>query len=677
MMENHPMRVGVEIGGTFTDLISVERSGVKIVKVASVRQRPEEGVFAALDRAEVPLERVTELAHGSTVATNAVLERKGARVALLATEGFGDTLLIQRLERRRIFDLFYKKPVSVVPREDTLEIRERLDSRGNVILPLDEDATASDISRFLSAGRYEAIAICLLNSFANPDHERRVANLVKMIAPSVQVCCSYDISREYREYERATTTAIGAYVQPVIADYLARMEATLTHRGFAGQLSVMQSNGARMPAAAMRQNPVTALLSGPAAGVTGAVHLAGLSGFKNLITLDIGGTSSDVCLVVDGKPQLAPEAKIDGLPIRTPMVDIVTVGAGGGSIVWADNGGMMRVGPHSSGANPGPACYGRGGIEPTLTDAHVLCGRLRSGVALAGMLKLDGAKSVNAFTNLAERLQLDGVAAADSAVQIAVANVVAAIRLVSTERGRDPRDFALVPYGGAGPLHAAHVANALHISTVVIPPNAGVISAYGLLVADHSLYSSLTRPTEVEPASLPLIRQDLADLRQELLSRLDKLDMPGVRDVEMEFDMRFKGQAFEVSVPVDPRVVDTLSLEQIVSGFLAEHQKIYGHGAHEQKPVEIVSFRVGLHIRQDEKPSIAPESSRQVPAGHVDIRDGGETVRAQLLWRGNLEVGAAIEGPALVEDTTATIWVPTGWKAEVDRNHNFIMRSEP
>ncbi len=671
------MRVGVEIGGTFTDLVAAGPSGLTIVKVPSVPARPDEGVFAALDRAAVACGDVKELAHGSTVATNAVLERKGARLAFLVTEGFGDVLLIQRLERRRIFDLQYRKPVPLVSREDTLEIPERTLFDGAIERPLDTDRIRDSLAAFLAAGEYRSVAICLLNSFANPDHERRTAELVRSIDPTLEVTCSYDISREYREYERATTTTMAAYVQPVIAAYLARMEAVLATRGFAGNLSIMQSNGARMPATAMRRNPVTALLSGPAAGVTGAVRQAGLSGVHNLVTLDIGGTSADVCLVVDGEPQLSHEAKIDGLPIRTPMVDIATVGAGGGSLVWADDGGMMRVGPQSAGAHPGPACYGRGGELPTLTDAHVLCGRLRPEARLAGSMQLDVEASRRAFAPLAERFGLEPAVAADSAVQIAIANVVAAIRQVSTERGRDTRDFALVPFGGAGPLHAAGVAEALHISTVLIPPNAGVISAYGLLVSDHSLYESLTRPIPVDDHAPGKVRATLDDLGGELAKRVDDLGLPGDRLFEASLDMRFKGQAFEITVPLSPTDVAGLTRQRLLDLFAREHEAIYSHGGGGgRNAVEVVSYRVGLHVPQLDGLSMAGDLEDPSDEADCEVFDRGEQLSARLLRRGSLRPGEIVRGPAVLEDTTATIWIPKGWSGEVDAHANLIMRAQ-
>ena len=378
------MRVGVEVGGTFTDLVAIEDGNVQVAKVPSVPARPDEGAMASLAAGQVDLGAVEELVHGSTVATNAILERKGARVALLITRGFRDVLFLQRHNRTRIYDLFYKKPEPVLARRDIIEIDERISGQGEVVEPLDEVVVAAQLAEYLGPGQYESVAICLLNAYAEPKHERQLAAIVAKQFPDLTITCSADVTREFREYERTSTTTLAAYVQPVIDGYLRRFESQLVKQNFGGRFSVMQSNGGRLPVAGMSKNAITSLFSGPAAGVMGAVRQASLSGYGNLITLDMGGTSTDVCLVVDSKPSLSGETEVDGLPIRTPVLDIVTVGAGGGSICWQDDGGMLRVGPESAGADPGPACYGRGGNRPAITDAHMLRGTIRAEAFLGG-----------------------------------------------------------------------------------------------------------------------------------------------------------------------------------------------------------------------------------------------------------------------------------------------------
>ncbi|MEM8976652.1 MAG: hydantoinase/oxoprolinase family protein, partial [Pseudomonadota bacterium] len=377
-------RVGVEVGGTFTDLVIARDGEVKIAKVPSTPKQPDIGALNAIWAAGLELASINDLVHGSTVATNAVLERKGGRVAAFVTQGTRDIFGLQRQDRLAIYDLHYQKPVPVVARCDVYEITERLAPDGSVVTALDETSARETIAGVLRDGGYEAIAVCLLHSYANPKHERSISDIIRSLAPELPVTCSSDVSPEFREYERATTTTLAAYVQPVISGYLDRLVAKLGDGSFEGRFSIMQSNGGRMPAAAMGRNAIAALFSGPAAGVVGAIGTAERSGIKDIITFDMGGTSTDVALIANGQPQLAPQTMIDGLPVRTPVIDIATVGAGGGSIAWADDGGLLRVGPQSAGATPGPACYGRGGAQPTVTDAHLIRGTLQAGSFLGG-----------------------------------------------------------------------------------------------------------------------------------------------------------------------------------------------------------------------------------------------------------------------------------------------------
>lgn len=639
------MRVGIEIGGTFTDLVAAGPDGIRVAKVPSTPASPDQAAFAALVAAGIPFEAIGQLVHGSTVATNAVLERNGARLGLLVTRGFRDILLLRRQDRLRIFDLFYRKPPPLVAGADTLEVPERTLADGTAETPLDLAAFAPALHAFLGRGNYDAVAICLLNSFANPAHERAVAALVRSIAPSIGVTCSIDVTREFREFERASTTAMSAYVQPVLDAYLGRIEARLAAGGFTGQLAVMQSNGGSAPVAEMRRNAVTALLSGPAAGVAGAIRQAGLSGCRDLITLDIGGTSADVCLVQDARPGLTRDSQVDGLPVQLPMLDITTVGAGGGSLAWVDEGGLLRVGPRSAGADPGPACYGRGGASPTLTDAQVLCGRIPAGKRLAGGLVMDADAARAAFAPLAARLGLSIEAAADSVVRIAVANVVAAIRLVSTRRGRDPRDTVLVPYGGAGPLHAAPIAEELGIDTVLVPPNAGVLSAYGLIAADSSLYASITRRIRIDAAAPAAIRACIAGLLAELATRHHA---EGAQRQDIALEARFVGQAFEITVDLPEASLETLTEQDLLRGFSDAHRRIYRQDADTAaRAVEVVSVRVGLHAAQAAIPGLGRHTHPPTA------------------------------GPAIIEDPTATIWVPEGWHAAPDAAGNLILRKVP
>jgi N-methylhydantoinase A len=671
------MKVGIEIGGTFTDLVCIEGSKVRIAKVRSTPSQPDEGLFESLTAADIDIRKLTELAHGSTVATNAVLERKGARLGLLLTEGFRDLLLLRRQDRERLFDIFYRKPDALVSRRDTFEVPERVDGRGNVVRPLDEAQWAPRLEAFLRDGAFDAVAICLLNSFANPDHERQVADLVGRLAPGLPVTCSINVSKEFREYERASTTTLAAYVMPVLDAYLGRIEKKLAAGGFAGDFSMMQSNGGRVPAAEIRLNGASALLSGPAAGVTGAISQSARSGVSNIITLDIGGTSADVCLIQDGRPELTREARIDTLPVLMPMVDITTIGAGGGSLVWIDDGGLLRVGPQSAGASPGPACYGRGGTSPTLTDAHVVCGRIHAEAKLAGALPIDAAAARAAFGPIASTLGLTIEQVADSVIQIAVGAIVSAIRLVSTSRGRDPRDYVLVPFGGAGPLHAAAVADALAIDRILVPPNAGVLSAYGLLAADYSIYDSMTRRTAVGEPAPAIVREAIRTLKASLESRADELRLGPERRHDVVLYMRFVGQAYDLPVLVDEAALPALSAAELNDAFLREHLRIYRHGGvGGNKPVEIVSFRVGLHVSPIAVPSLADISNDAfaVAEGATQIFDNGAWHPA--LRKARDRVVAETSGPLALEDLTATVYVPAGWTAHADQAGNLILKRD-
>ena len=667
------MRVGVEVGGTFTDLVAIEGGRVRIAKVPSTPARPDEGALAALTAAAIPLGEVDDLVHGSTVATNAILERKGAAVAFFVTRGFRDLLLLQRHNRRQIYDLFYQKPRPVVGRRDTFEVDERMAPGGQPIEPLEPQDAAAAVEAALAGGRYGSVAICLINAYANPAHERLLADLIRRRHPDLTVTYSHDVTREFREFERASTTTLSAYVQPVIDGYLRRFEQALAARGFAGRFSVMQSNGGRLPAAGMGRNAITSLFSGPAAGVMGAVRQATLAGFQDLITFDMGGTSTDVCLVKDGRPDLSTETEVDGLPIRTPVLDIVSVGAGGGSIAWMDDGGMLRVGPHSAGAEPGPACYGRGGEDPTVTDAHVIRGAVRPEAFLGGRMALLPDQAAAVYQSLADRLEVTPEAAADAAVRVADANIVRAIQLVSTERGRDPRGYVLVPFGGAGPLHACRVAEELGIRTVLVPPNAGVLSAFGLLAADFVTYETLTRRLPVDAAAPATVRQVFAEMAATARQTFAALGIRGEARFDRTLAMRYVGQAFEIQVPVDDAALAAAGPEVLLDRFDMAHSRVFEFAGGAGARAEIVSFRLGIAAAPDDVPTLAEGADVAQATASTPLYERGVWHRARLTTRGKVKRTGPVEGPALIEDETSTIYLPEGWGARVDARDNLVI----
>ena len=667
------MRLGVEVGGTFTDLVAIGENGITVTKVPSVPLQPDEGAFDALLQSRIPIPSIEDLSHGSTVATNAVLERKGFATAFVTTRGFRDILRLQRHGRSRIYDLEYVKPEPVVARAACYEVSERIRADGSIQSVLDLDRVRQELVPALHSGGYQAVAVCLLNAYVNPAHEEALADLLAAELPELRVSLSSRVTREFREFERASTTALSAYVQPVVERYIDRFVKRLEGEGFTGRFSVMQSNGGRLPAEAMQSNAVTALLSGPAAGVIGATRQAERSGYQNLITFDMGGTSTDVCMVTKGKAQLTQEYSIDGLPIRIPLIDIHTIGAGGGSVVWVDDGGMLRIGPHSSGADPGPACYGRGGERPTLTDAHVIRNTVRPEAFLGGRMEIFADRSRTALQPVAELLGMSLEDAADSAIQLANANVVRAIQLISTERGFDPRDYVLVPFGGAGPLHAASVASDLGVSEVVVPPSAGVVSAFGLIASDFTQFSSLTRRVVVDDLAPDVVRETCAAMRADALEKFKALKLRGEPVFDFVADMRFVGQAFEVPVSFDLASLETLSEADIRARFQEEHHKVFFFGGASGKPIELVSFRLGMTLPVDQVPVLSEDSSEARASRDIDLYINRGWQKGRLVGHGSLATDAAIAGPALLEDPTSTLFLPQGWQAVRDAHHNTIM----
>ena len=671
------MKVGVEVGGTFTDLVALSNGEVRVIKVRSTPHSPDVGVVNALREAGIDFSSIRDFAHGSTVATNAVLERKGGRVAFVATDGFRDILFLQRHDRKQIYDLHYRKPQPPVLRRDCFEAVERVLADGTVEKELDEKLFRANVLPKLAEGGYDAIAICLINAYKNNSHEKRLAALIAQALPNVVVTSSHQVAREFREYERASTAALSAFVQPVIAGYLGRLTNSLAQEGFKGRFSVMQSNGGRLPADAMQENAISALFSGPAAGVVGAVRQVALSGYDNVITFDMGGTSSDVCLVQGGKPTLASETEIDGLPVRTPVLDIVTVGAGGGSIVWIDDGGMLRVGPESAGASPGPACYGRGGARPTITDAHVVLGTVRPEAFLGGQMRIDVDQAHRAFQTVAAHFGISVETAAHNAVRLANANIVRAIQLVSTQRGRDPRDYVLVPFGGAGPMQAAQIAEELGIRTVVAPPNPGVTSAYGLLASDFIKYETVTDRALIDDSTCDRLRERLAAMRADLEQQFRGMGFGGSLVFSYAVEMRFVGQAFEVPLDLDDEVLAGLGRKELEARFIEAHERIYFHADKSGRPVEMVALRAGATLPTGFVPAVSstasPSAAREV-AEDKPLYDGVQWAPCRRRTVASLASERnGVSGPAVLEDYTTTVVVPAGWSASVDARSNLIL----
>ena len=573
------IRMGVEVGGTFTDWVIVEGDRVvKSGKVPSTPREPAIGVLNAVGEAGIALEKVSFVVHGSTVATNAVLERKGARTAAVVTKGFRDILEIQRQSRSRLFDFWYRHPAPLVGRDLVIEIDERVGPGGAVRRPLSLDGLEACVRRLTADGGLESVAICLLHSYANPDHEVRIARFLEERFSNLFVTVSSEVLPRFREYERMSTCVVSASVKPIVDRYIGDLENALRQSGFRGPLSVVQANGGTVPAAEIRRHAARMILSGPAAGVIGAVAAAGSRGLDDILTVDMGGTSTDVCLVTGGKPRVTTNYKVGGLPLGLPMIDITTVGAGGGSIATIDTGGAMKVGPESAGAEPGPACYDRGGRQVTVTDANVVLGLLRPERFLGGRMSLSKERALEALDPLSKGLGMDRLRIAEGVVRLANATMAQAMRLVSIERGHDPRDYAVVAYGGAGPLHAAALAEELGARQVFVPHDPGLLSAFGLILAGTRQDFVQTHFLRLRLADSSTVEGIFAGLRDRARSEFESY---GIRwdDVILDytFDMRYQGQAYELAVGVNEMLDQRLPFQHLLTRFRETHRNRYGH----------------------------------------------------------------------------------------------------
>ena len=642
-------RIGIDTGGTFTDFVRLDRSGLTVHKLRTTPADQSQAILAGLEA--LGAGDSADVIHGSTVATNAVLERKGARVALFATAGFEDVLQIGRQTRPELYNIFVPLPRPIVESELTAGVTERLDAEGHVLTPLDVrqlDAIAVDLR---SRGA-ETAAVCLLHSYVNPVHEQVLAAHLR--ASGWLVSASSEVLPEYREFERWSTTALNAYVAPLIDRYLARLEAGLGRR----RLSIMQSNGGSIQASLARAQAVRTVLSGPAAGVVGAHAVARAAHADRIISFDMGGTSTDVSLV-DGAIPTSTESRIGDFPVRLPVIDIHTVGAGGGSIAYVDSGGALRVGPRSAGSVPGPVCYGTGS-ELTVTDANLLLGRLDPGFFLGGRMSLDVSRTERIARDLAKQLRLGVGELAEGIVRVANANMERAIRVVSVERGHDPRRFALVAFGGAGGMHACEIASTLEIDTVIVPRHAGVLSALGMLVADVTRDYSASVLMPAAKVSDRQLRARLDPLCKRALRELAKEGFSEQRTaLEQQVDVRYIGQSYEITLPFS----STFHGE-----FHKQHARLYGY-SNKDRPLEVVAVRVKA-AGITEKPSLPFEkparASRPKPMRTSQGRFGGRSQRVSFYRWPNLLPGAAAPGPAVVTGPEATVVIPPGFAFQID-----------
>lgn len=650
--------IGIDTGGTFTDFVLMADGEIRVHKEPSTPDNPAAAILAGLEHLGAA---DAEIVHGSTVATNALLERRGARTALLTTTGFEDVLEIGRQIRPAIYELGVTKPEPLVAREARFGVRERIGPRGDVIAALEDEAAAEVVARVGQAG-VEAVAICLLHAYANPEHERM---LLDELAGAFDgyVTASHQVIPEFREYERTSTTVANAYVGPVMQRYLEELESRLAER----PIRIMQSNGGSISLAAARRSAVQTILSGPAGGVVGGVEVSRLAGFPDCITFDMGGTSTDVSLC-RGEPGRTTESSVGGLPIRLPVLDIHTVGAGGGSIAYRDPGGALRVGPRSAGAVPGPICYGRDGTEVTVTDANLLLGRLSPHHFLGGEHELERGPVQGAMARLADDMGMEPLQLAEGIVQVANTTMAGAIRVISVERGFDPRDFALVSFGGAGAMHAAALARDLRIPRVIVPSAAGILSALGMLLADivRDYSQTLLVPTKgLHPDRLEREFATLEARAGEEFTR-DGIDPDDVC-FERSADLRYVGQGYELEVPMQ---------EELEAAFHARHDQRYGY-SDARRSTELVNVRLRAVALTDkpalESGSVAGEDASAAILGAHEMVFAGEAVDARIVDREAMLPGMALTGPALVVEYSTTTVVPPGVDCRVDGHGNLIL----
>jgi len=685
-------RVGIDIGGTFTDVAMVHEETGRL-EVAKVPTTPRDfaagvldGVGGGLKKAGVDPKQVSLLAHATTVVTNALLENKGARAAFVTTKGFRDILELRRSSRSDLYDLFQDGPAVLVPRRWRFEITERIDAQGQILTPLAEEEVAA-IAASIRKAEIQTLAVSLLFSFLNDTHERRLGELLRAELPDVQIFLSCDVLPEIREFERASTTAVCAYVGPLLRSYLDRLQGAVTQLGLP-DLHVMGSSGGVFDIPEALRMPAAAVESGPAAGVMAAALVGRQIARPNLISFDMGGTTAKASVIANGEVAISADYEVGGAanakrwmhgtghPIRVPVVDLAEVSSGGGSIAWVDAGGALKVGPHSAGALPGPASYGRGGALPTVTDANVVLGLLDRESLLAGDLKIDLHAARTAIdTHVGEKLGLSTEDAALRILQIVNAAMVEALRIVSIERGYDPREFSLICFGGAGPVHAVALAEELQIPEIIVPPAPGAFSALGLVASDlrrdysRTLYGSLA---QIDPAIVAGAIGSMEVMGTEMLNSAH-VD-PSQRELQRGADLRYGRQAYELTIPMQPGPITRESLAILAESFHEKHFQTYGHANRSEK-VQLVNLRLtalgklpDLQLRQRHVPDSPPDRRREIRfPGHASMP-------CPVYWREGLAPGRTLKGPAIIEALDSTTVLPPGWTASVDDKGYILIR---
>ena len=661
--------IGVDIGGTFTDVIVYDATSRRLAaaKSLSTPAEPVRAVIEGLAKLKVDLGGVSRFVHGTTRVTNALLEHAGAKVAVITTRGFRDVVEMGRGHRAKLYSVKERAPARLVERALRFEVPERLLADGSVHEALDETAVLDALGKIAAAG-VGGVAVCFLHSYRNPAHEARVAEIIAARFPALSCSTSAEVVPEIGEYERFATTVQNVSVKPFVDEYLSTFEGALQARGYRGGLSVMTSSGGVISAEAARRVPMQLALSGPAGGVAASAYVAGRAGFPNIITCDLGGTSTDVCLIKDGQPAMTNMGEIGGYPNKTFQVEINTIGAGGGSIAWVDVGGELGIGPQSAGSTPGPACYGRGGTEPTTTDAHLVVGHLDPDEPLGGEVKPDLAAARRAMENLGRKL--GGIAPerlARGIIQLAIVKMTSAIKEISVARGHDPRDFALLPFGGAGPMHATALADELGMDTVLVPPVPGNLSALGFVTAQarHDLVRAML--LDLNDAALAEVKTALAALEAEGRTRLGDAAAQGA--MQFSIGMRIKGQSFDLRVPVDGMPASAAILREL---FTTAYQARYAYMP-ATTAIEIVNCRVTALGPSPDVDLAAPIAGSAAPPSVRDIYTEQGWVKASVVHRPTLSPGSIVRGPVIIRESGATTVIGAGWQATVDTLQNLVI----
>lgn len=677
-------RIGVDVGGTFTDFSIYNTISRKLIhyKRSSTPDDPScsivTGLAEILEKENIQAADIEYLAHGTTVATNALIEKKGDTIGLITTYGFKDLMEIGDQKRPSLYDLLRPKPVSLIHPGARWEVHERILYDGSIRQPLQEQDVLDGIAHFKKMG-IRSIAVCTLFSFLNPIHEQKIREIIRREYPEAYVSISSDLVHEFREYARMSTTVLNAYLGPIMKEYVENFRESIKGAGVSVSPFVTQSNGSIISIDETIDCPIRTAVSGPSAGVIGAARIGKQCGLNSLITFDMGGTSIDVSLIQDGKANVSFERMVEGYPARIPMIDIVTVGAGGGSLACVDEGGVLKVGPRSAGAKPGPACYCRGGEEPTVTDANLILGKLNPKRILGGRMSIDEKRSISVIKKvICQKTDLSIEDAAAGIITVVNSNMVRAIRAVSVERGYDPRQFTLVAFGGAGPLHACEVAEEIGIRQVLFPPSPGTLCSLGLLMADTQFDLSRSRLTIVNEQNLSIINNLLADLALEGQQLLNTQKIPELRRrFQFGFDCRYEHQNYELTISINKGKLNESDLNELKKAFGNAHEHAYGY-QDKERPVQIVNYRLSA-IGLSDKPQIGhiQECSASVPKENevrqVRFEKQCKFIETPVYLRDDLPSDCVLQGPAIIEQMDSTCVIPPGWTALSDQYGNILV----